>query len=152
MRDNSRKFRQLLTGGTAVLGVTIALAQPVMAQESVQNSAPADEAGDAGSAIVVTGSRIDRKGFDAPTPTTVVGETELRLGARPSIAQVLNDLPQFRATQTPASTVANTNSSASAMDLRGLGVTRTLTLLNNRRFTGAADLNTIPQGLSLIHI
>ncbi|QSR20334.1 TonB-dependent receptor domain-containing protein [Novosphingobium sp. KA1] len=147
MRDYNRKFRQLLTGGTAALGVTIALAQPAMAQDSVQNSASADEASDAGSAIFVTGSRIDRKGFDAPTPTTVVGETELRLGARPSIAQVLNDLPQFRATQTPASTVANTNSSASAMDLRGLGVTRTLTLLNNRRFTGSADLNTIPQGL-----
>ena len=60
---------------------------------------------------------------------------------------MLNDLPQFRATQSPASTVANTNSSSSAMDLRGLGVTRTLTLLNNRRFTGSSDLNTVPQGL-----
>ena len=137
-------LRHLLMGGSAIL-IASAAHGAAMAQADV----PADTAvGDeAAPAIVVTGSRIDRKGFEAPTPTTVIGETELRQGARPSIAQVLNDLPQFRATQSPASTVANTNSSSSAMDLRGLGVTRTLTLLNNRRFTGAVDLNTVPQGL-----
>ncbi|BBF68000.1 TonB-dependent receptor domain-containing protein [Sphingomonas bisphenolicum] len=140
-------FRRLLMAGTASASLVLSLASAPMAM--AQNSAPAvDEAAEeAAPAIVVTGSRIDRKGFEAPTPTTVIGETELRQGARPSIAQVLNDLPQFRATQSPASTVANTNSSSSAMDLRGLGVTRTLTLLNNRRFTGSSDLNTVPQGL-----
>ena len=143
MRIEDTGFRRLLMAGSAgaALVLSLATAQVAMAQDSTP---AADD--DAGS-IVVTGSRIDRKGFDAPTPTTVVGESELRQGARPSIAQVLNDLPQFRATQSPASTVANTNSSSSAMDLRGLGVTRTLTLLNNRRFTGSSDLNTVPQGL-----
>ncbi|WP_298400907.1 TonB-dependent receptor [Sphingobium sp.] len=144
MYKNEDGLRRLLMAGSAGAALVLSLASaPIaMAQDS---AAAADE--DAAPAIVVTGSRIDRKGFEAPTPTTVIGETELRQGARPSIAQVLNDLPQFRATQSPASTVANTNSSSSAMDLRGLGVTRTLTLLNNRRFTGATDLNTVPQGL-----
>ena len=146
MRYNEEGFRRLLMAGSAGAALVLSLASAPLA--IAQNNAPAaDEAEEAAPAIVVTGSRIDRKGFEAPTPTTVIGETELRQGARPSIAQVLNDLPQFRATQSPASTVANTNSSSSAMDLRGLGVTRTLTLLNNRRFTGAVDLNTVPQGL-----
>lgn len=97
--------------------------------------------------IIVTGSRIQRAGFEAPTPTTVLGSIEIRQGNRPSIAQILDDQPQFRATQTPATTVANTNNSASTADLRGLGVVRTLTLLDGHRFTGANDLNTVPIAL-----
>ncbi|MBN8839317.1 MAG: TonB-dependent receptor [Sphingomonadales bacterium] len=135
------------TAGTAIL-LTSLVAGAAIAQTAPAPVADAPAAApEAQTDIVVTGSRIDKAGFDAPTPTTVVGEADLRIGARPSIAQALNDLPQFRATQSPTSTVANTNSSASAMDLRGLGVTRTLTLLNNRRFTGSADLNTIPQNM-----
>jgi outer membrane receptor protein involved in Fe transport len=148
MRYNEEGLRRLLMAGTAGAALVLSLATPSVAMAQDAAPAAADEAAEeAAPAIVVTGSRIDRKGFEAPTPTTVIGDTELRQGARPSIAQVLNDLPQFRATQSPASTVANTNSSSSAMDLRGLGVTRTLTLLNNRRFTGSSDLNTVPQGL-----
>ena len=97
--------------------------------------------------IVVSGSRIQREGFDAPTPTTVIGEAELGLGNRPSIAQVLNDTPQFRATQTPSTTPGNTASGVSTADMRGLGAVRTLTLLNGHRFAGANDLNIVPQSL-----
>jgi outer membrane receptor protein involved in Fe transport len=96
---------------------------------------------------VVTGSLIQRAGFDAPTPTTVVSGLELLQGDRPNIALVLNDLPQFRATSTPATTVGNTNNSASTADLRGLGANRTLTLLNGHRFAGSGDLNTVPQDI-----
>jgi iron complex outermembrane recepter protein len=108
--------------------------------------AAADDAPQAGE-ILVTGSRIERAGFNAPTPTTVVGSTDLRMGDRPSVAQVLDDLPQFRATSTPATTTGNTNNSASTADLRGLGSVRTLTLLDGRRFTGSADLSVIPQSI-----
>lgn len=97
--------------------------------------------------IVVSGSRIQREGFDAPTPTTVIGEAELALGNRPSIAQVLNDTPQFRPTTSPTTTTGNTASGVSTADMRGLGAVRTLTLLNGHRFSGAADLNTVPQSL-----
>ncbi|WP_447755318.1 TonB-dependent receptor plug domain-containing protein [Sphingopyxis fribergensis] len=97
--------------------------------------------------IVVSGSRIQREGFDAPTPTTVIGEAELALGNRPSIAQVLNDAPQFRATSTPSTTPGNTSSGVSTADMRGLGSVRTLTLLNGHRFAGANDLNIVPQSL-----
>ncbi|WP_298670373.1 TonB-dependent receptor [uncultured Sphingomonas sp.] len=148
MSIHRESLRRALLRGTAGTALFIS---PLFGAAALAQTAPApvavDADADAATDIVVTGSRIDKAGFDAPTPTTVVGEAELQMGARPSIAQALNDLPQFRATQSPTSTVANTNSSSSAMDLRGLGVTRTLTLLNGRRFTGSADLNTIPQNM-----
>ena len=102
--------------------------------------------GDQG-AIVVTGSRIQRAGFNAPTPTTVLGDVELREGNPVSIGQVLNDSPAFRSTSTPTTTTGDTNNSAEVPDLRGLGPERTLTLLNGHRFVGSADLNTIPKNL-----
>lgn len=98
-------------------------------------------------AIVVTGSRVDRKGFQAPTPVTVLGADDIRLGARANIALLLNDQPAFRGTTTPTTTPANTNSGTSIVDLRGLGTRRTLTLLNSRRFIGSFDLNSVPIGL-----
>lgn len=97
--------------------------------------------------VVVTGSRIARAGYDQPTPTTVIGDVELRQGARANIAQVLNDQPQFRATVSPAVSVGNTSSGTAPVDLRGLGQVRTLTLLNGRRFVGNNNLNLIPSGL-----
>lgn len=112
---------------------------------SIAEAVPADATTE--DDIVVTSSRIQRSGFNAPTPTTVIGEAELRQGNRPSVAQVLNDSPQFRATSTPATTTGNTTSGTSTADLRGLGAVRTLTLLNGHRFTGANDLNIVPQNL-----
>jgi len=112
-----------------------------------QSADAAPEAAASDSEIIVTGSRIQRSGFDAPTPTTVIGEAELALGNRPSIAQVLNDAPQFRPTSTPTTTAGGTNSGISTADMRGLGGVRTLTLLNGHRFSGSQDLNTVPQSL-----
>lgn len=115
------------------------------ADSSVAKHPPEDPAESA--EILVTGSRIDRAGFNAPTPTTVLSGVELLQGNRPSVAQLLNDLPQFRASTSPVTNFSGTASGSSPADLRGLGTTRTLTLLNGRRFTGAGDLNTVPQGL-----
>lgn len=135
------KSRRLLWCAGSALAMTVSLA-PASAQVTAEG-AEAERLDD----IVVSGSRIQRSGFDAPTPTTVIGETDLRIGNRPSIAQVLNDMPQFRATTTPATTVGNTTSGTSTADLRGLGAVRTLTLINGRRFIGSNDLNTVPQTL-----
>ncbi|APR54702.1 TonB-dependent receptor [Sphingomonas koreensis] len=141
------KTRDLLFLTTAC-GLAIAAA-PSRAQSSGDAAAQAADAAEdeAPAELVITGSRIDRAGFDAPTPTTVLSGDALLQGDRPSIAQVLNDLPQFRASTSPVTNFSGTASGSSPADLRGLGTTRTLTLLNGRRFTGAGDLNTVPQGL-----
>lgn len=133
----------LLVGGVNLIAST-ATAQQTNPVDSTEANA-ATKADDA--EIVVTGTRIDVGGFDAPTPTTVVGDLELRQGARPGIAQVLNDLPQFRASNTPQNSVANMNSGTTTADLRGLGPIRTLTLLNGRRSLIGLDLNAVPLSL-----
>lgn len=139
-------LKQLLLLATAATGLS-AITAPARAQSNGEIEPQAEASASTDETIVVTGSRIDRAGFDAPTPTTVLSGDALLQGNRPSIAQVLNDLPQFRATTTPVTNFSGTASGSSPADLRGLGTTRTLTLLNGRRFTGSGDLNTVPQGL-----
>lgn len=150
----------LLLSSLSALAITIAIATPGIAQTTAAQGAidpaatsttstpdrvetvnPQDEAGQD---IVVTGSRIDRAGYDAPTPTIRVTAAELSIGARTNVAAALNDLPQFRATTSPATTGTNTGAGTAPVDLRGLGVSRTLVLLDGRRFSSDNDLNTVP--------
>jgi iron complex outermembrane recepter protein len=100
-----------------------------------------------GSEILVSGSRIDAPGFDAPTPNLHVDAATLAIGVRDNIAAALNDLPLFRGTTSPQTTATNTASGSAPIDLRGLGTSRTLVLLDGRRFAGDNDLNSIPSGL-----
>lgn len=104
-------------------------------------------------AIIVTGSRVARSGFDAPTPTTVLSSEEMEQRGLAQVGEFLNEVPSFRATQTPQS---NPHSARGAgqffADLRGLGSIRTLTLVNGRRHVpsspdGQVDLNLIPSVL-----
>ncbi|MGL3822709.1 TonB-dependent receptor plug domain-containing protein [Sphingopyxis sp. R3-92] len=132
-------------GLLASTALTFGLGHSAVSAQSVDNDTADSVIGEED--IVVTGSRIQRSGFDAPTPTTVIGEAELALGNRPSIAQVLNDVPQFRATSTPTTMAGAISSGVSTADMRGLGAVRTLTLLNGHRFVGANDLNIVPQNL-----
>ena len=106
-----------LAGSGGIVMVRAAQAAAPQAEPSADMAA-ADEAADP---IVVTGSRVDRKGFQAPTPVTVLGQAEIRQGDRTNIALLLNDQPAFRATTTPTTTPANTNSGTSIVDERPTG-------------------------------
>lgn len=160
LRAHSAKLAR--TAGAAALvaalahgqGATAQVADPPAGVDQARAAADAppragveDEQDDQQGDVVVTGSRIQRTGFNAPTPTTVLGDVELREGARPNIQQVLNDQPQFRATVTPSVSNGNTATGTAPVDLRGLGTNRTLTLLNGRRFVGQNNLNFVPAGL-----
>lgn len=95
--------------------------------------------------ITVTATRIGRAGFEAPTPTTVLTADDILQGDKVDIVQGLNEFPQFRGTSSPNTNPANTNAGAASADLRGLGLNRTLVLVNGHRFIGGAtDLNQIP--------
>lgn len=141
---NSLKAR--LTGAISALPVLVLFLLPQGAHAQTDGPEPRQQEASPpeSSAIVVTGSRIDRAGFQAPTPLTVVGEVELRQAGRTNVGAVLADLPQFRASVNPGSTTTSANSGSFGVDLRGLGVVRTLVLLDKHRFVGDADLNSIP--------
>ncbi|MFC5460586.1 TonB-dependent receptor plug domain-containing protein [Massilia niabensis] len=98
--------------------------------------------------VVVSASRISRAGYSAPTPTTVIGAATLEQRATVNIGDVLNEIPAFRGSQTPAGG-GLANSGQTLADLRGLGATRTLVLLDRHRLpqtnNGAGiDLSMIP--------
>ena len=109
-----------------------------------QSAEPTDEQASQVGEIVVTASRIDRAGFQAPTPTVQLTAEDLAVGARANIAAALNDMPQFRATSGPQTTGTNTGAGAAPVDLRGLGINRTLVLVDGRRVWSENDLNSIP--------
>ncbi len=106
--------------------------------------------------IVVTSSRAALPGFSSSAPTTVVGADTIEREDAPNIAQVLNEIPGFKNTQSPASNGVKTADPGSyTADLRGLGAQRTLVLVDglrapptapttNTSVPNAVDLNTIP--------
>lgn len=146
--------RHRIQGGVArrarfLLLATVFAVQPAFAQTDPVE--PMDEPQD----IVITGSLVERSGFDTPTPVTVIGMDAIERVAAPSIADVINQMPALRPSLTPTSAVnagGNTQTGGNFLDLRGLGYARTMVLLDGRRYvptnpTGAVSINNIPQSL-----
>lgn len=144
-RQHTKTWMTGLLCGTAI-GLIAVSAAPAFAAE-----APANDV----EQVVVTGSRIVRNGYTAPTPVTVVGLEELRRSAPSSIPDGLNQLPQFSGS---SSTSANSGGTATKpsdgnyLNLRNLGPIRTLILLDGQRlpptsFDGTVDANIIPESL-----
>ncbi|GGI73052.1 TonB-dependent receptor [Polymorphobacter multimanifer] len=106
--------------------------------------------------LVVTGSRVKRDGYNSPTPVSVVSRDEISRSATPNIADYVNTLPSLSGSSTPATTsnmVGQGRQGINAMNVRGIGTVRTLTLLDGRRVGGMAndvtvDVSERPQQLA----
>ncbi len=116
-----------------------------------QAAAPAQVA--AVEQVVVTGSRLATAGFTAPTPVTIVGAAQVAQRSPALIGELINDLPAFRQTSGPTNVTNGILATAqSLLNLRGLGATRTLVLVDGLRHvpvntTGTFDTNLIPTSL-----
>jgi outer membrane receptor protein involved in Fe transport len=105
--------------------------------------------------VVVSSTRISREGFVAPTPTTQITATDMQVGGPSSIASVLATVPGYTPSVSPGSTRSGVNANQATANLRDLGATRTLVLIDGARpvFTDPAgsaygfDLNLIPTAL-----
>ena len=126
------------------------------AQTADQAEAATADAEDAAAPqeMVVTGSRIVRDGTNAPVPTTVVTVEDIIQRNPVNIADYVNQLPAIGQGQSPRATTlfANANGGANQINARGLGINRTLVLLDGRRVVGsgllpAVDVNMLPQNL-----
>jgi outer membrane receptor protein involved in Fe transport len=136
-----------LLAGTIM--ATAMLAAPAHAQDTADVTASADET-TANTGILVTGSRIQRADLNSTSPIAVVSAEEFRLTGAVNVEQVLNTLPQVLPGVTGFSN--NPGNGAVTLNLRNLGDTRTLVLVNGRRWmfydtNQIVDLNTIPQFL-----
>lgn len=162
-----RKFGLLSTSaiGSAAFFGMLAFAAPASAQdiqpectpeqESAGECAPTTDAqAQAGNVITVTGSRIRRPNLESNVPITSVTPDELPNQGQANIGDALNDLPSLRSTygqQNSGRFIGTAGNNF--LDLRGLGISRTLVLVNGRRHITASagdfipDVNMIPQDL-----
>ncbi len=149
------KMRQYLLASTIAAGAVFA-ALPAAAQVSVPVEASPEaqsnqaEAAEGREEIVVTGSRIARPDLETSSPVAVIGQQELAFRQPGTAEELLRDLPAVRPAIGPG--VNNGSGGAATIDLRGIGVERTLVLLDGRRIVpfgldGVVDLNTIPVSL-----
>jgi iron complex outermembrane receptor protein len=148
--SNRRASRRTRFSQSVLLSIS-ALALVVMC-----SAAQAQSASDSSSveSVVVTGSRLVTSGAEAPTPVTVVSTEQLQLAAPRNIVDGLLQLPAFKGSQSVANQSTGTTASNGAdyLNLRGLGVQRTLVLLDGRRVVpassaGSVDVAQIPEAL-----
>lgn len=92
--------------------------------------------------IVVTGSRIASPNVTSISPVTVVSAQEVHLQGTTRTEDLLNSLPQVFANE--GSTDSNGASGIATVDLRDLGPSRTLVLINGRRLLPGDPLDPVP--------
>jgi iron complex outermembrane receptor protein len=168
-KDSTQRVCDMALGFRLTASVlAIAFAAPAFAQ-AVEPAAPTTTAPQPGEDaspasgpanaqdIVVTGSRIARRDYEANSPIVTVGDALLEQSSTASLESSLNKLPQFSPAnaRTPTTSggdiqpTARNTPGATAVSLRGIGTNRTLVLINGRRATpadatGTVDINTIP--------
>ena len=146
-RAIGQRLRIVLLASCAGMGA-MALTAPAHAQGGA-TSADSEPA-----AIVITGSRIVRRDYEANSPIVTVNSELFEQSSTAALETSLNKLPQFVPAQTPTGgadiqpTATNTPGAAT-VSLRGIGANRNLILVDGRRATpgnasGVVDISTIP--------
>ncbi len=150
-------LRHRLAGSVAILALaqgysaSPAQAQISPAQTSAATSpAGADQATATGSTsenIVVTGSRLKTSNATAETPVVVVTSAQIQHSSAQTLEDVLTRIPEIGSNGVYATT-NNGGGGVSCIDLRNLGIERTLVLVDGKRFiagnANCVDLNNIP--------
>jgi iron complex outermembrane recepter protein len=130
-----------LSGRASLLQAQNAVADPPPPQLQLQT-------------VVVTGTLIQAPTLVSVSPIQTVSSEEIQAEGATNIEDVLNSLPQVYTAQTD--TTSNNGTGVANVNLRGLGPTRTLVLLDGLRlgpgdpqnqFGAAADVNFIPTAL-----
>ncbi|AZS22310.1 TonB-dependent receptor [Caulobacter sp. FWC26] len=133
----------------------ISYGQAAPVSQAVSDPPSDDSAPQVVEEVMVTGSRIVRDGYQAPTPTTVLGQEALESRAPTNVADYINQLPQMGQPTSPRTTTLSagtTGGGANLLNARNLGPTRTLVLLDGRRvvsagLNSAVDINLLPTNL-----
>ena len=145
--SKSRSFASALARSSALVAPALliaGLAAPMAAQA-------ADTASTDVQAVVVTGSRIPQPNLQSASAVSVVTNADIVAQGATRVEDIINTLPQAFASQ--GSTISNGASGTATINLRGLGSSRTLVLIDGRRLvpgdpgTSAADINFIPSTL-----
>lgn len=140
-----------MKGGVAIAAIALGLVSGAARAADAPAAPAAPEA--AAETIVVTGSRIARPDLKAAVPVAIVSNDKLTSLGSTNVSDLLNTLPEVgQGVSRSSSNFSNTGNGEATVNLRNLGSSRTLVLINGRRTVGiagssAADLNNIPEEL-----
>jgi outer membrane receptor protein involved in Fe transport len=124
---------------------------PVEGQTTVPSTNAQGAPVRSGQDIVITGTRIPQPNLTSASPVTVLSAQEVKLQGTTRTEDLINSLPQSFASQ--GSNISNGSTGTANVNLRNLGVARTLVLVNGRRLQPGdprqpvADINFIPSAL-----
>src|SRR5215472_16316367 len=131
---------------------------PVVKADDAGPAAPAAEAAAPAAVrlqeVIITGSRIVEPGLTSISSVTTVSAADVAASGVTRIEDLLNTMPQVMADQ--GAMASNGSTGEATVNLRGLGVQRTLVLINGRRLMpgdptpggfSASDINNIPAAL-----
>ena len=163
---NADKYVNLIKGDTMVdklnlkaLFILFALVSfVVVAQEdSSENDEEADD--DNIEEVITLGSRIARNPLELAQPVTIISGEEYAKRAYTNAAQALTDVPGVGSVNSLSGDQGGLGAGQQVASNFGLGSSRTVTLVNGRRFVGsqsptagagsglAVDLNNVPSAL-----
>lgn len=142
-------YKSLLLGGS-VAAMLAAISASASAQEP--------------ESVTVSASRIRVEGYEAPTPVTVVNLETIQRDAKFSIGDSIRELPSVGISDSPGNGSHSGNASQGdagldTVNLRNLGVVRTLVLFDGQRVVtsnpnadgppaiGGVDLSTLPTSI-----
>ncbi|WP_081095306.1 TonB-dependent receptor domain-containing protein [Erythrobacter donghaensis] len=155
--NGMRRTKLLLTAGIA--GLSVGLAPAALAQDAAvdgEETAAAPEE-DSGTAIIVTGTRIQRPEAATATPVVAITAENIVQSGINNVTELLAQTPALFGSETnfdAAGSQARTGAAGvNLLNLRNLGANRTLVLVNGRRHVAgvsgeaAVDTNSIPISL-----
>src|SRR5256885_6920794 len=178
MMSNNKRARTVFVRKSSVVATEIALAMmagqiayaqqppeqpaspqqaPVLQAQATPAAQPARTAAAAEQVerIEITGTRIPQVNVEGPSPVTTLNSQDIKFDGHAKAEDLLNQLPQVYTSQ--GSMSSNGATGTANVNLRNLGPTRNLVLLNGRRLppgsprsgsdSYAADLNQIPAPL-----
>ncbi|WP_017164005.1 TonB-dependent receptor plug domain-containing protein, partial [Xanthomonas phaseoli] len=129
--------------GSLAIAISLCVSTSAIAQEQTDKSPTNLDK------IEVTGSRIRSVDVENSQPVLVLTRQDIEKQGLTSVADVLKRIPSNGATMN--STVNNGGDGSATVSLRNLGASRTLVLVNGRRWvsglSGSVDLNTIPSAI-----
>ena len=147
-----KDIRNLLMGGASA--TALLFAGNAAAQDAVQTTQPQEQQTQSSDeTIVVTGSRIRRSNATTAIPTQIFRVEDIEASGSVDVGEILAEIPGVDADLTPDNTnLSIQNSGMSTVNLRGLGSSRTLVLIDGRRAVSNSgngervSLQTIPAG------
>ncbi|MDH3305007.1 MAG: TonB-dependent receptor [Gammaproteobacteria bacterium] len=96
--------------------------------------------------IITTGSRIKRADIDSASPVTVLQRDDILASGLTDVGNIIQKMPSMSGS--PIGTTTNNGGNGAVLiDLRGMGVDRTLTLVNGQRVVDGGDYQTIPSAM-----